>query len=219
MNSQNEHNRLDEATSQRLAGLASMPVDTSRLDKLIESQIPRPRSGIAALFQPRPVRAIAASLAMFGIIGVIVWSLSGGAVFASLDTMAQLHEDLVSGKIAAMKIDTIDDANKALSHIVEIPQVPVEHVMMCCMQSVKNKRVACVVLQSEGVPVTMAVASTMDISCPDNSQMMEFGGNHYHVQQSGKLNMVMTEREGRWICLIGALPADRLISIAAAIRL
>jgi hypothetical protein len=43
-------------------------------------------------------------------------------------------------------------------------------------------------------------------------------GQAYHVQQSGKLNMVMTERNGQWICLIGELDQNRLMDIVGAIQ-
>ena len=221
MNSQEPIDRLDQATADRLMKLRSMPVDTSRLDHLIEAQIPRARTR-SVLFRIGPLRAVAASLATIGMIGVIVWSLSGGAVLASPDMMAQFHRDMLSDKTMAIKVDTIAQANQAISEQwnngVQIPQVPAEHVMMCCMRSIKDKRVACVLLQSDGVPVTMAVASAMDMKCP-TSQTLTREGVEYHIQSSGNLNMVMAERDGRWICLIGTLPADRLMNIAGAIRL
>jgi hypothetical protein len=74
---------------------------------------------------------------------------------------------------------------------------PQAHVMACCIKSVQNKRVACVLLKSEGVPVTMAVADAKDVRSP-KSPVVVHSGTRYHVQSSGSLNMVMTEREGRW---------------------
>jgi hypothetical protein len=44
------------------------------------------------------------------------------------------------------------------------------------------------------------------------------GGVTYHVQSSGRLNMVMTEWDDRWVCLIGEIPADRLMDIAEQLR-
>lgn len=34
----------------------------------------------------------------------------------------------------------------------------------------------------------------------------------------GDLHMVMSEREHRWVCLIGALPQDKLMDLADAIH-
>jgi hypothetical protein len=151
---------LDAATSQRLAKLRTMPVDTSRLDKLIQAKIPKPQieavrsSRPSILFRIRPLRAIAASIVMLGIVGVILWSLSGGAVMAAPDMMAKFHEDLVTQKVHTTQVASISDANKALAEEwtknVEIPHVPSAHAMMCCMRSIEDKRVACVLLRSEG---------------------------------------------------------------------
>ena len=43
-------------------------------------------------------------------------------------------------------------------------------------------------------------------------------GVTYHVQTSGSLNMVMTERNESWVCLIGRLPANQLTDLAAKLQ-
>jgi hypothetical protein len=43
-------------------------------------------------------------------------------------------------------------------------------------------------------------------------------GVPYHVQASGSLNMVMAERQDRWVCLISDLPAERLMDLAARLE-
>src|SRR5271170_7532847 len=40
---------------------------------------------------------------------------------------------------------------------------------------------------------------------------MTCGGTTYHVQSVGRPNIVMTERNGGWICLTAKFPADRLM--------
>lgn len=223
MNSDNPQSPLDEATARRLARLRAMPIDTSRLERMIESQIARPASSPARHWRLRTWRAVAASLFVFILAGVVMWSLSGGSVQASPDVMARFHDDLVSGKVAAIQVNNIADANTALAtelrKIGEIPDVPTEHAMLCCMRTIDNKRVACVLLRSEGnVPVTMAVAQASDLRMAHGEKQV-VGGVTYHIQRSGNLNMVMCERSGRWICLIGALSTDKLISIAGAMEL
>ena len=89
--------------------------------------------------------------------------------------------------------------------------------MACCMKSVKNKKVACVLLKSEGEPVTMTVANASDMKLPTSPTALRDGVT-YHVQTSGSLNMVMTERNERWICLIGRLPANQLMDLAEKLR-
>jgi hypothetical protein len=209
---------MDQAIARRLAKLRTMPVDTSRLDKMLAAQLPQPQPKVRASFwRLRPVRAVAASIAILAIIGAILVSSSGGPVLASPTQMAQVHEDMVSGRTPVMQVDSITEANKALAsqwpQSPTVPGVPAEHVMACCMRSVKNKKVACVLLKSEGVPITMTVANASDMQMP-TSQVVSHGGVDYHVQSIGKLNMVMTKRNSRWVCLIGERPAEHLMDLA-----
>jgi hypothetical protein len=43
-------------------------------------------------------------------------------------------------------------------------------------------------------------------------------GTTYRAQSVGRINMVMTERNGRWLCLMGEVPADRLVDVAAQVQ-
>ncbi len=45
-----------------------------------------------------------------------------------------------------------------------------------------------------------------------------YDGFTYHVQAVVRLNMVMTERQGRLVCLIGELPVQRLMGLADQLR-
>jgi len=120
-----------------------------------------------------------------------------------------------------MQVDSVDAANKALSaqwpQAPDVPNVPANHVMACCMKSVKDKKVACVLLKREGVPVTMTVANAADMQLPKVPKVNR-SGVAYYVQSSGTINMVMAEREGRWVCLIGELASDRLMDLADQLR-
>ena len=214
---------LDQATARRLARLRAMPVDTSAVERSLLAQIPRPqRAGRMRIGGwRRPLRAVAAFVLVSGLVAALFVATSGGPALASPSQMAQLHYDLVSGKTPAMQVDSTEAANRMLnsqwSQSPEIPKLPAEHVMTCCMKSIKDKRVACVLLKNEGVPVTMTVANAADMKLP-TSPTVQRDGVTYHVQSSGKLNMVMTERHERWICLIGESPADRLMEIAAQLQ-
>ena len=213
---------LDEATAKRLARLRSLPVDTTGLEKRLLAQIPRPHaSGRMRIGWLRPFRAVAAVLLVGGLALALLLSTSGGPALASPAQMAQLHYDLVSGKTPSMQVDSIDAANKMLNNqwpqSPQIPSLPADHVMTCCMKSIKDKKVACVVLKNQGVPITMTVANATDMKLP-TSATVQRDGVAYHVQASGKLNMVMTERHARWICLIGEMSAERLMDVAAKLQ-
>jgi len=216
---------MDRAIARRLAKLRTMPVDTSRLDGLLAAQLPQaPRvqgNAPVALWRLRPLRAIAAGVAILAVIGAILLTSSGGPVLASPAQMAQVHEDIVSGRTAVMQVDSITEANKSLAaqwpQSPTVPGVPADHVMACCMRSVKNKKVACVLLKSEGVPITMTVANASDMQMPA-APVVSHDGAEYRVQSLGKLNMVMTERNARWVCLIAEQPAERLMELATKLQ-
>lgn len=217
-----EHDEaLDQAVSARLAQLRTMPVDTSNLDKVIRTQIPplQPKWRILSL---RPLRAIAASvLLVSAIAAAIILTTSSGPALAEAAQMAQVHEDIVSGRIPVMQVASIEEANRMLNSqspgAPTLPQMPDSHIMACCMKSVHNKKMACVLLKDEGVPITLAVASASDMKLAP-APIVRRNGIDYRVQKVGDLSMVMTKQNGKWLCLIGQIPADRLMDVAAQVR-
>jgi hypothetical protein len=85
------------------------------------------------------------------------------------------------------------------------------------MKSVQNKKMACVLLKDEDVPITLAVASAADMKLAP-APVTTRNGVEYRVQKFGDLSMVMTEQHGQWLCLIGQVSADHLMDLAAQIR-
>ena len=214
---------LDRAVSARLAKLRTMPVDVTNLEKALRAQLPTPVSrGRLRLLQLRPLRALAASLVLVSaIVAAVMLSASSGPVLADAVQMAQVHQEIVSGKIAVMQVSSIDAANRMLNQespgAPALPEMPDSHVMACCMKSVHNKKMACVLLRNEAVPVTLAVASAADMKSP-TGPVQSRDGVDYRVQHVGDLSMVMTERNGKWLCLIGQLPAEKLMDMAKQVR-
>jgi hypothetical protein len=223
VHSETSPEQIDEATSQRLGKLRSMPLDTARLDAMLEVQIPRPASGrMEGLFRQPAVRIVAGLIGIVVVVGLIYRNHSGGAVLVSPESMARLHEDLVNGKMDAKPIHSIEDANSILADGLgglQIPQVPNTQAMLCSLQMLKDKRLACVLLYGDGVPVTMAVARAMEIRVPDSFERKIEKGTEYPITTSGKLQIIIKERRGRWICLISELPVERLLEIAQEIQL
>jgi hypothetical protein len=60
----------------------------------------------------------------------------------------------------------------------------------------------------------MAVANGEDMRLTSSSPTVERGGVTYRVESFNQLQMISAQREGRWVCLIGAVPADQLMDIA-----
>jgi hypothetical protein len=205
---------MEQAIAQRLQSLSALPVDTSRLDAAIRAQIPALQAATRNRRIWRPIAAIAATLLIVAGVAIV---LMGREAQASPSMMAQMHLDMVSGKIPTMRADNIDDANRAIAAMAgnfpRLPEPPASHTMACCMKNVGNKRVACILLDNGGTPVTMVVADAADVQSP-HSAMVVRNGVTYHVQSVNDLQMVMTERGHCWVCLIGATPADKLMDLA-----
>jgi hypothetical protein len=217
-----ENDVLDRAVSQRLAKLRAMPVDLTGLDKAIKAQLPPVGQSRWRVLSLRPVRAIAASLVLVSAIAAaIMLSASSGPAQAEAAQMAQVHQDIVSGRMPVMQVSSIDAANRMLNQqspgAPSLPQLPDSHVMACCMKSVHNKKMACVLLKNDGVPVTLAVASAADMKLPA-APVQTRNGVSYRVQHVGDLSMVMTARNGKWLCLIGQLPAEQLMDMARQVQ-
>lgn len=230
MNTPQNENRLDDldvATSARLARLRAIPVDTTSLERRLRAALPelgqerRMRIDGGARWA-RPMRAVAASLLAFGLIAAAWIMMSGRPALASAEQMARLHNELVSANAGVMRVESVEAANTMLagqwSDSPGIPTLPNGHEMACCMKSVQNKKVACLVLKGMGTtPITLTVANAGDMKMPA-SQMVERGGVTYHVQAVGAINMVMTERQGRWVCLMGETSANSLMDLAERLR-
>ena len=127
-----------------------------------------------------------------------------------------MHRDMVSGKIATMKVDSMEQANQAIAAFAgDFPQLsepPEAHTMSCCMRNVGNKKLACVLLNNGVGPITMVVANTDAVQTPSvpatvhASQTYNITANrgqpaHGHVRAAASC----------WICLIhGELSSDKL---------
>lgn len=216
--------RLDEATSRRLARLRTLPVDTSRLERAITEQIPRPQ------VQPRrlrlgwlsPMRAIAASVLVFALFVALVLNSSSGPVLASADRLAEIHEEVLhrSGTHVT-QVDSVAAANSTLASkcpgLPAVPEIPEDHVISCCVHEIGRKKMACIAMEVDSVPVSIAVAPASDVKTPTCEARM-INGVAYHIQSHNDINMVMIERDGRWVCVMGKLPVDRLVALASTLR-
>ena len=209
----------DRAISERLGRLRETPVDLRRLRANVRAELSA-AAGRRGAWRG-PVRAAAAGFVLVAVMVGLLLSESGGPVMASAQQMAQVHDDLVAGRTPAERVDSIAAANRTLAGqstgAPDVPGVPDEHVMACCMKSVRGKRVACVLMDKAGTPVTLTVARAADMKPPDAPTVARHGVTYYVQSVTGAhglLHMVMAERHDRWVCLIGRLSADRLMDIA-----
>lgn len=220
----NDTTRQDEAVAARLRKLSSFPVDLGRLERQIRAEITpseQQQQRPSRMRLLRPLTAIAASITILAVIAAAVLTASSSQVMASPAQMAQFHQQIVSNEIPVTKVDSIEAAGRVLVNqwpqSPDLPRAPEAHVMACCMKSIKDKNVACVLLRSEGTPITMSVAKASDMKSPKGERVIR-NGTTFHLMSSGALNMVSTERHGRWVCLIGETSTDRLINIAQQLQ-
>ncbi len=211
----------EAAIAARLAKLSARPVDLSGITKRIEAEIPRHRRRtIWQIMAMRSVRA-AAAIFLLGVtaIAITVGSWSGPAL-ASTQDLLQLHQSLISQHIEMTNVSSMEAANAALAgrwpDAPAMPAMPGHMDMACCVHNIGKARAACVVMAIDGVPVTMAAAESAQVRMPE-MQKLERNGVTFHVQNSGGISMVMTQRGDHWYCLMGQLPADRLIQFWATL--
>ncbi|HEX8340409.1 MAG TPA: hypothetical protein VF624_05825 [Tepidisphaeraceae bacterium] len=215
----------DAAVAARLGRLRRIPVDTAPLRGAVAAEMDAAgattdRSWWART--TRPVRAVAASLLLVAsVVAVVMLTASSGSVYARADEMAAMHRELVNGNGGVMKVDSVDAAQRALSHqwamSPDLPDLPEKHVMACCLRKMNNKRIACVLLDDAGTPVSMMVADGGDVKHAATTTLVR-GGTTFYVETADDLNMVATQRDGRWVCLIGERSVERLMELAGSLR-
>ena len=220
-NNDNLSDPWDAATSKRLNQLGAMPVDTSGMESLLRSEIAHQQQPIRRLWlRSTPMRIAASLLLAIGALAAALFWLDRGG-HASASEMAQLHYDLVAGKTPSASVASIDEANKVLSATATdgpgFPAVPDEHVHACCVKNLKNVKVACVLMKSDGAFITMAVAHADEVKMP-HGQVVVKNGLTFHVQTIGKVQMVTLQRSGRHICLMSELPAEKLIELGTKLK-
>ena len=212
---------LDQAIAQRLAKIQSMPMELSRLQTLIRREIPKPQAaGVRRMmgWLHRPLRIAAAFLVVSGLLAAILFSASPSAAMASPQALAAVHQSMAD----MPAVDTIDAATTALRSRWPGNDMPTDAdhaTMACCVHKIGRKNAACVAMKIDDAAVTMAVAKASDVKIEPSTPSVVRDGVTYRVQSSGDLNMVMSQRQDIWLCVMGKLPIDRLISLASEMKL
>ncbi len=190
MSSNESDSDLDLATARRLRRLAEIPVDLSTLESRIGAAIPKPAATVNRRVSLRPLLAVAASIGLLVLISLAVILSVSKPVLASTEMLGNLyaHND-------AMVVSTSAD-----------------NPMPCCVRQVEGRNVTCVTLDVSGKRVMMTVGDGKHFKVPDSAGRKVVGQIEYRYQSSGSINMVMTVRDGAWICLMGEQSIDALIA-------
>lgn len=219
MSESQQHNpeALDAAISQRLAKLRSRPVELGSLQKAIEREIPRQKNhSLLHLLAIRPLRAVAAMLTVGVTIAAIVLATASSPAIASSQELLRLHESVIS-----QVQQTPGDSSEEIARAAINGQWPAKAAsgescprgaqMPCCVHRLGGSQATCVLLSIDGVPVTLAAADAVEVRMPAMEKVTQRGVT-FHVQNARNINMVMTERGGKWYCLMGNLPTERLMT-------
>lgn len=214
--------RLERCTRRRLARLAAMPVDTSRLKRRIEAAIAEQREPSPAyqtlLRWWRPVTSAAAAV----IIALTVWTAvdTSSVAMAGPAQLAQLHYDVTRGLTPALPATSIEEANRLLAEQGAgqvAGQLPGE-VMSCCLQEVSGVTLSCVLIKQDQSLITVVVADGGAMHSPVG-EAVERSGRRFTLHQANGINMAMIGESGRWACVMGQVPYEQLIEVAAQIDL
>jgi hypothetical protein len=210
----------DDALAERLAKLSQRPIDTSRLEprvKAIVGPVPSPQPVPCWMTRRRAAAGLLIALPLIGSL-LLLWSRP---ILASPAALSHIHEENVAGAPHAEVVDSISAADRAIKrrwpNCPRLPELTSGKVMSCHVHEIRCKRLSCLCLQIDGQSVTMAVAHPSDMLLPD-APFVTRDGLRYFVQSHGNTNFVIADRNGVWLCLIAALPSERLVETAATLR-
>lgn len=215
---------IDRAVARRLAKLRSRPMDMAAFDAKLKAALPAKRASPERMFLwpiLTPMRAVAASL----LVGVTLFFafvvLTPQPAMATPQRLAAIYEDAVGGRSHATNVTSIEEARATLRRkwpeSPVVPDVSDMQLMHCCVHEIGRKQMACLTFSVDAQPITLAMASSRDIRSP-HGEARTINGRDYRIDSSDGVNMVMSEVDGTWMCLMGRLPIERLVELADSIR-
>ncbi|HRK30636.1 MAG TPA: hypothetical protein PLD59_06110 [Tepidisphaeraceae bacterium] len=225
MSEQDHSDEVTQAISKRLAKLRSRPVDLSTFDARLKAALPpsTDSSRPHVLLWPfvSPLRAVAASLVVGALLAAVVLLSSSSPALATPQRMADIYNSAVDRKNHPTTVSTANEAREVLRRkwpdAPVVPEVQDLQLMHCCVHEIGRKQMACVTFLVEEQPVTLAFASSRDVRSP-HGETKVIDGQSFVVGSADGVNMVMSERGGTWMCLMGKLSVERLSEIARTIR-
>ena len=231
MRNNSAHDRLDRATSERLAKLAARPVDTSRLEQRLEAAMceavvkdtdpARPIIKIAAWQRWwRPVTSAAAAILIVVTIGWLVLDGGTSPAMAAPAELAQIHYDVANGLAPHLKVSSVDEANQLLADqsngVVPVPELP-GVMMSCCLHQHAGTTLTCALIERDGQLITVAIADGAKLHSPQGKTITR-NGRQYIAHTANGINMVMAHEGNRWLCVMGEVDFEQLVELAAAIK-
>lgn len=209
---------LDEAVRSRLARLATVPVDTSNLERRLHSAMASnaPERKRLLFRRWRPVSAVAAAVFVVATAGLIMMILGNTPAKAAPGDMARLHEAIQTDAMA-ITVTSVEQANRVLAgQWKDLPQIPAPsmgQLHACCIHDYMDSKVVCLVLLDGQTPLTMVVGHSRKFR-PAEGPIVERSGRKFTLHEVNGLRMAMTHQNGRFVCLMGEVSQDRLLELA-----
>jgi hypothetical protein len=233
------HERLDQATSARLALFGMRAVDTARLEQALEKAM-APEGGTIGRINPasaagaagssmdgvwrrwwRPITSAAAAILIVMTIGWLALDGGTSAAMAAPAELAQIHYDVANGLTPHLKVSSVNQANQLLADqsngVVPVPQLP-GVMMSCCLHEHAGATLTCALIETEDGLITVAIADGAKLHSP-RGNMIRRGDRQLIAHAANGINMVMAHEGDRWLCVMGEVDFERLADVAAEIRL
>jgi len=220
--SESRKDRLDAATAARLAKLRQTPVDTGALRAGFEAALDRETQPMRLSLWRRPMWRIAAMLLLAGgALGVAVLSMMPREAVASVEQFAVLHQEMQAMPQMMTPVTDMAGAERMLKQqwqgAPDMPEGVPHEQMACCVHQVAGKKAAVVTIRGGAAPITMAVTDAKQVAIP-RVNLSSYRGREYSVGTARGVNMVMFERAGKSVCIMGNAATDELLQLADAVR-
>jgi len=219
--SEQHESQFDGAVSRRLAKLRDHRPDLSSLESRLEAKLNPPLR--IFVFRARTM-ALAASVAAIGLaLGIILAHLQRPQ-HVSVAQLAQIHSADMSGA-SMTPVSTVADVDRELkTQWADAPVVTQVGLPLksCCVHSIGRKKMACLCVELNGQPATVAIGRRTDISVADWPTMSMNGMTCRCCTEPGQspgMNAVATERNGMVIMMFGQQPRDELLKAINEVRL
>ena len=212
----------DDALAERLTRLSQRAIDTSRLEARVKAVVGPAQLPVRISRWMTPKRAaVVGVLIVLPVVGLffLLWCRP---LLASPAALSRIHAENVDGAPHVEAVDSMAAADRVIkrqwANCPRLPELSSGKVVSCHVHPMRcSKRLSCLCLQVDGQTVTLAAAHPADMRLPD-APFVSRDGIRYFVQSHGNTNIVIADRNGVWLCLIAALPSDRLVEAAATLR-
>lgn len=216
---------LEQAVRNRLAKLSAVPVDTSRLKARMRSMMAEASAADSRRWRwpmtLRPAVSMAAGILIAATLGVVLATLGNSPAVAAPSHLAQLHAEAVGGDSMATAVATVEEVNRVLSgqwsDLPSIPVVDTATLHACCIHDFMDDRVVCLVLRDGHAPLTMVVGHARSFR-PTRGRQVDVHGRTFYIHEVDGLMMAMTQQDSRFVCLMGEVTEERLLSIVGELR-